>query len=211
MSGQDDEQAGPSGLLAIALMNTIRHERSSLQDDLAPADGIGLWLERMDHQRLLPAPLVAADTRSDLASALTNDRAHLLQLRGALRAIAEEVTGNSRLVVPTPEMTVAEATQIVNDTASSAPRSKVLTWENGTPYKAIRWGGTPGQNFLAAVATSGIEVVSGPRSQLRACHGPNCVQFFTQGHRRREWCSFSCGNRARVARHYARQHSTATQ
>nr|WP_083986585.1 CGNR zinc finger domain-containing protein [Frankia sp. EI5c] len=39
----------------------------------------------------------------------------------------------------------------------------------------------------------------------RSCAAPGCPLFFVKHHPRREWCSAACGNRARVARHYARQ------
>jgi predicted RNA-binding Zn ribbon-like protein len=37
-----------------------------------------------------------------------------------------------------------------------------------------------------------------------ACHAPGCVLYFLKTHPRREWCSVTCGNRVRAARHYER-------
>ncbi|WP_225853148.1 CGNR zinc finger domain-containing protein [Micromonospora sp. AMSO1212t] len=42
------------------------------------------------------------------------------------------------------------------------------------------------------------------RERLRACPAPRCVRYFLQEHARQQWCKPSCGNRARVARHYQR-------
>ncbi|MET9049418.1 CGNR zinc finger domain-containing protein, partial [Streptomyces sp. NPDC004362] len=36
---------------------------------------------------------------------------------------------------------------------------------------------------------------------------PNCLLFFVKNHARREWCSPTCGNRMRVARHHRRHHT----
>ncbi|WP_433213714.1 CGNR zinc finger domain-containing protein [Microtetraspora malaysiensis] len=32
------------------------------------------------------------------------------------------------------------------------------------------------------------------------------MRYFVKSHGRQEWCKPSCGNRARAARHYRRQH-----
>lgn len=67
---------------------------------------------------------------------------------------------------------------------------------------------TPADAALAAIARSAIGVFGGPRrADLRACQGPGCVLHFVKDHPRREWCSAGCGNRARVSRHYYRQHT----
>ncbi len=57
-----------------------------------------------------------------------------------------------------------------------------------------------------AVALFGGKHDAGP---LYPCLGPGCVLYFTRDHPRREWCSDACGNRARVARHYARARQTS--
>jgi hypothetical protein len=66
---------------------------------------------------------------------------------------------------------------------------------------------------LATVATESIDLLAGPDApQLRACYAPGCVLYFVKDHPRREWCSNACGNRSRVARHYAKQtHHAATR
>ncbi len=59
--------------------------------------------------------------------------------------------------------------------------------------------------LLAMLARAAIKLVTGPeRERLRICNAPSCGMFFL-GHRR--WCCTACGNRARVARHYARNRS----
>ncbi|WNM39110.1 CGNR zinc finger domain-containing protein [Micromonospora halotolerans] len=39
---------------------------------------------------------------------------------------------------------------------------------------------------------------------LLACPAPRCVRYFVKEHPRQAWCKPSCGNRARVSRHYQR-------
>lgn len=57
----------------------------------------------------------------------------------------------------------------------------------------------------AAIAAEAVELFTGEdRVLLRACYAPGCVLYFVKDHPRREWCSPSCGNRARAARHYRR-------
>jgi predicted RNA-binding Zn ribbon-like protein len=57
---------------------------------------------------------------------------------------------------------------------------------------------------LGAIAASAVELLGGPdRRVVRVCAAPRCGLYFLAG-RKRQWCSASCGNRARVARHYAR-------
>ena len=60
--------------------------------------------------------------------------------------------------------------------------------------------------ILGRLASSTIALVSGPHADdLRKCGAPGCVLMFLKNHPRREWCSATCGNRARQARHYARR------
>ena len=42
------------------------------------------------------------------------------------------------------------------------------------------------------------------RLLIRSCPAPGCVLYFLREHPRREWCSTTCGNRVRAARHYDR-------
>jgi predicted RNA-binding Zn ribbon-like protein len=62
-----------------------------------------------------------------------------------------------------------------------------------------------GERVLAAIADSAIEILAGPdRARLRICKAPSCGMFFLEGRAGQQWCTVSCGNRARVARHYKR-------
>ncbi|MFD4207361.1 CGNR zinc finger domain-containing protein [Micromonospora tulbaghiae] len=59
--------------------------------------------------------------------------------------------------------------------------------------------------LTAALARAAVDFLASPeRERLRACPAPRCVRYFLQEHARQQWCKPSCGNRARVARHYQR-------
>ncbi|WP_308289026.1 CGNR zinc finger domain-containing protein [Streptomyces erythrochromogenes] len=58
----------------------------------------------------------------------------------------------------------------------------------------------------AEPAEAVAELLTDPRAgQVRECEAPDCVLLFLPAHPRRRWCVAGvCGNRARVARYYAR-------
>lgn len=58
-----------------------------------------------------------------------------------------------------------------------------------------------GEGEAAEAARTAIELLAGGR--VRACGNPRCVRFYL-GQGRRRYCSDTCANRARVARHAAR-------
>ncbi|MCT2584777.1 CGNR zinc finger domain-containing protein [Actinophytocola gossypii] len=59
---------------------------------------------------------------------------------------------------------------------------------------------------LRSVALSAVDLLSGPqRNTVRACPGDGCGWLFLDPRGRRVWCSMaSCGNRAKVRAHAAR-------
>lgn len=58
---------------------------------------------------------------------------------------------------------------------------------------------------LSAIARSAIEVIAQERAALRVCGGPGCGAVFLATRPRQRWCTDTCGNRVRVARHAARK------
>jgi predicted RNA-binding Zn ribbon-like protein len=91
--------------------------------------------------------------------------------------------------------------------AGQAPTSlRAELHADGTPMAVVdHHEATRAQSVLAGLATDAIELLTGPdRSKLRACHAPGCTLYYLKDHPRREWCSNTCGNRARQARHYQR-------
>ena len=65
-------------------------------------------------------------------------------------------------------------------------------------------------DLLVPVAEDAADsLCEGDRGRVRKCGSPACILFFydTSRSRTRRWCSMDlCGNRAKVAAHYRRQH-----
>ncbi|MZD03920.1 hypothetical protein GTW43_02320, partial [Streptomyces sp. SID5785] len=99
--------------------------------------------------------------------------------------------------------------------AALCPVVPVLTWaaaDGAEPaaHEATAAGAAPADRLVAALARAAIGFLAGEdRRRLRACHAPRCVRYFLKEHPRQEWCTPSCGNRARVARHHERHNSRA--
>jgi predicted RNA-binding Zn ribbon-like protein len=197
--------------LAVEFLNTIWHGRTEVHDSLIDEAGLDDWLTRMAARGLLePIVDLSGDDSKTRLTAIVDRLDDLRLLRGALRVIAGGVTQDHRTLVPKSPMSLHEATGVVNGFAACAPRWARLTWADEAPVATERWGGKPVQNLLAALAAGGITAICDTQTPLRACHAPRCVLFFTQHHRRRQWCSDSCGSRARVARYYARQQASTS-
>lgn len=66
--------------------------------------------------------------------------------------------------------------------------------------------GDPVKHFKASILLSAATTVSPPElRRLHKCEGPNCVLYYSQLRDGQQWCSGTCGNRARVARHAEKQ------
>jgi predicted RNA-binding Zn ribbon-like protein len=95
----------------------------------------------------------------------------------------------------------------VNRAAAAVPYWPVLSLSGNGFEVHERTGCAAVPASRAALARDAMSLLAGPlRTELRACRAPGCVLFFVKDHPRREWCSATCGNRARVARHYRRHH-----
>ena len=117
------------------------------------------------------------------------------RLREAVRDLFEASIGGG----PLP----AAAVERLNDASSRVPRvlrldpSALVAVEEPIPGSATA-------TALASVARSAIETLGGSdRERLRRC--PACGRYFLASRGDRRWCSAACGNRARVARHYAKR------
>jgi predicted RNA-binding Zn ribbon-like protein len=172
--------------VAVEFLNTIRADRDGLHDALDDPDEV---------------------TIARIGDLGTDFRA----VRDAMRRLAAEATGDDRPAAASSITSVAEAVAVLNRASASAPTWPELTWS--PPARPVRTGRSahpPAAAALSAIAAQAVELFTGPdRAALRACPGPGCVRYFVRDHPRREWCSDTCGNRARVARHYRRHHATA--
>jgi predicted RNA-binding Zn ribbon-like protein len=164
---------------ALALVNTRRLDAGGEVDDLAEPRDATEWLRRHE--------LPATSLRADDLSRLTDLRAAVREL---LAAVAEDRA---------PE---ARALETVNAAARADAAAPQLAWPAGPRRE---WHSPhPGSvdAALASLARDAIDVVAGDLGELvRPCEAHGCVRFFFREHARRRWCSTTCGDRVRAARH----------
>jgi predicted RNA-binding Zn ribbon-like protein len=98
-----------------------------------------------------------------------------------------------------------ESVEVVNRASAAAPSFVQL---RGSGVEVDSLAASEGEQALGTIAAAAIELVGGPdRDLIRVCEAPSCGLFFVAARERQQWCTPSCGNRARVARHYARHGS----
>ncbi|WP_431965120.1 CGNR zinc finger domain-containing protein [Actinacidiphila sp. bgisy160] len=192
--------------LALELVSTIRHDGDGgVTDDLGDASALTAWVR----EHLPEAGGLTADDTS---------LRDVLALRRAVRALF------ARAVAPGPPssadarrlMPAGEALAHLNAAAARVPVAPRLVWDAGrAPVTRLEPGAEPADpaaRIVAELARAAVDFLAGPeRERLRACTAPRCVRYFVKSHGRQEWCKPSCGNRARVARHYRRHHPEAAQ
>jgi predicted RNA-binding Zn ribbon-like protein len=185
--------------LAIDLVNTVAAvgPNGALVDLIATPDGLRAWIDAQSER------LDADPTTID---ALLSEAASLVALREALRRLFRAAMRDE-----TPD---SEAVALVNATSAAAPSYPVLDWPSDSPPRALlrHEEHHPAALPRARIARSGIDLLAGEQRHLvRACEGASCVLLFLATNPRRHWCSpATCGNRARVARHYQRRHRPDT-
>ncbi|WP_274035865.1 CGNR zinc finger domain-containing protein [Streptomyces sp. MMBL 11-1] len=199
----------------MELAGTIRHDGAGgVLDDLDTVEGAARWIRRQAGllDSLTPAGEPGATTEPGVDEQL---REAVVGVRRAVRALF------ARVVSPAPPspadahrlMPADEALALLNAAAAREPVAPQLHWPAEGPPAAVLLSAEddPGVRLVAALARDAVDFLSGPqRERLRACHAPRCVRYFVSGHGRQEWCKPSCGNRARVARHYERTRGAAS-
>ncbi len=179
----------------VRLMNTIWADRTSVHDELRSCRGA--------RSALVAAGLLHPDVHMS-----DDDRAAVQEVRDAMRRLAAVVTQDVRAAAASG-LDVEEALSVVNGAAAASPPFAALQLDDGD---LVRVPDGPARSLRAAlgmVAAQAVHLVTRP-GRLRACQAPGCVLYFVQDHPRREWCSTTCGNRARAARHYRRHHPPAS-
>ena len=193
---QTEQQAAPSDSyptlgepLAIELANTLFTDGGRPLDALTTPAALARWLEA--NAERIDAPLPRRRSAGDL------ERAR--ELRAIIRALlAAAVDGD-----PAPAAAVGR----LNRVAALVPFAARLQWRAGEPPKAhLSLSGADRLDaLLALLAQSAIDVLGGTGAgRLRRCEAPGCISYYLKDHPRRAWCSPTCGNRVRVARHYQR-------
>jgi predicted RNA-binding Zn ribbon-like protein len=173
--------------LAIELHNTIYASKRGGVDALADPAKTRAWLEAL-------APRLGALPRGPWPSPR-----ELVALRDVVRTALQAAAVGER-----PPRSALDA---ISDTSRRAPHAPIAVWHPGAwPSHGTDAGpASRADVVLAALAADAIDLICGPhRDDLRTCGAPRCVLMFLKDHPRREWCSDSCGNRARQARHYQR-------
>jgi predicted RNA-binding Zn ribbon-like protein len=174
--------------VALELHNTLYAVRGELIDGLETAGGLSAWLAAIADR--MPARALDADA---------SRHPEFLALRDAVReALHAALDGK-----PVP----AAALEVVNGVAGRAPASPfAVARADGPPRAETRYHTADATDVaLATVAADAIELLTGADAEhLRACGAPGCVLVFLKDHPRRTWCSATCGNRVRQARHYRR-------
>jgi predicted RNA-binding Zn ribbon-like protein len=179
----------------VRLMNTIWADRGVLHDSLATTELARSWAR-------------SAEIRG--GSRLTADQlARLRRLRDGLRRVAAHVTDDDRERALQADLSLGDAIDAVNAPLASS-RLLLAQSSDDTVRMAWRHDAEGFDDVIAELAVEGARLLGDPHTELLACHGPGCVLYFVRNHPRRAWCSSTCGNRARVARHYRRSKGPAS-
>lgn len=185
--------------VGLDFVNTLEHEKAGTVEHLRTPDEAVLWLRGHDllHQHMVDDLLVR--TSADQASGEQLMR-RIRRVRGSLRELVD-ATVERRPPDPTAlrEVNRALRTQYIYELV---PAADGISLDH-------RHEGDPVDGALARLSeTIARELTQGDAERLRICANDECrwVFFDTSAGGRRKWCDMSvCGNRAKVARHRARQ------
>ena len=178
--------------LSLDLVNTrIRSDGTDVDLLDAPA-ALATWLAAESGRLSWSGAVSAADLRA---------------VRTLRDAIAALLSARRVGVRPRPQ-----AVKVVNTALSTSTPATRLVWTATGARAARRAAGLQREMLLCALAMDAVNLMTGPDAALvRTCEHPECVLQFLARNPRRRWCSASiCGNRARVARHYARHQKKTT-
>ncbi|MFG2293703.1 CGNR zinc finger domain-containing protein [Streptomyces sp. NPDC048603] len=176
--------------LALDLLNT---RPAAAGDLIAGPAGLAAWLREQSGRLTAVAEVGAAELAAVHAVREAADGALCAAVRG--------------------ERPPAGALDALNAALAAAPVHRELAWtEVGLTAEPAR-AGTPAERLGAELAEAVAELLTDPRvTSVRACEAADCVLLFLPAHPRRRWCVASaCGNRARVARYYARHKGDQAQ
>lgn len=193
----------PQEAVPIRLMATIWADTAGLHDDLRSTEDLTAWLEATALDRAEGAATAAATAAVTTAADLELAR----RLRDALRRLAAQVTGDDRSAAQSATAEVEDAVRDLNDVLTLLPTPRIVL-ADGTLQPGTAGDSSAIAAVLARIAQESIALLAGPEAdKLRACYAPGCVLYFVKTHPRREWCSVTCGNRVRAARHYGKVRS----
>lgn len=175
--------AGEDRSIALAFVNSLRNGPSGTIDTIDDPVGLDRWLAE---HGLAAQP---GATYQDVT-----DAAHL---RDALRGVLSACVGAVK-----PGAADVAAVNAVAIASPGAPQLEVANSRVRLDWVPTRGGVA---EALAAVARDAITLVTSESgSRLHECAAGDCVRLFLPDRTTRTWCSTTCGNRVRAARHYAR-------
>ena len=176
---------GEERSIALALANSRLPRGNNWVDSLVTAEVAHRWLA--DHHLPTESPEAIRD----------GDLEQLANLRTAARDVLEALADGR-----VPDASSVEA---VNSAAAREAITPRLSWSQEGPERSWQ-AGLPGvQGALAALARDVIDLACGPQAGLiRRCEAHGCVRLYVREHARRRWCSTTCGDRVRAARHQRR-------
>lgn len=183
---------------ALAFINTLEHSDAGDREDLPTLAATLEWLVGHGAMHAEAARALAADPASEARLR------EVLALRAALR---EVVDGSVAGRPPAPEAVAA-----ANRALTEGPSPELVAIPGGIAL-GHRHGDDPLAEALSCVARPVAEALADGRpDRLRVCANDSCrwVFYDTSPTGRRRWCDMTtCGNRAKAARHRARQRVTA--
>ena len=186
----------------LDFINTLEYDRGQVTDELVSTEAAMDWLVRHD--------LMHREARDHLLKHFvdapresTRILSKMKRVRGAMREVVDAtVEGRAPSQADLKELNRALRTHYVYELV---PAPDGLSLDH-------RHQGDPVDGALARLAESiARELIQGHPERLRICENDQCRYVFADTSRtgRRKWCDMStCGNRAKVARHRARQKAT---
>jgi predicted RNA-binding Zn ribbon-like protein len=183
---------GEDASVALALINTEVEPRGAPVDLLPDARTLAGWLRA----RGLTSRRRVTVTDEDLK--------HMQRLRAAVRTAFMARAAGRR----PPRAAMAA----INESAALVASTPRLCWIDGGPVRRLVWasGVAATDEAFARIAVNAISTLTGDRAdRLRLCEAHGCNRMFIAEHRRRRWCSRTCGDRVRVARHHRKRSRSA--
>ena len=172
---------------AFDVANTVAVEKG-VEHDLLTLDG--------EYPRWAAAAAQSPELAPDETAAFAAARLGLFKLREHIRAALKATAAGE----PLPIAAIAA----LNTASRAAPHWAEIGADVQLEERAQ---GSAVERLLAKYARSAMAITAEGETKLRVCGAPSCGMFYRPRRRQQSWCSEPCGNRARFARHYARQAS----
>jgi predicted RNA-binding Zn ribbon-like protein len=169
--------------LALDFANTVwPGRRRGPVDTIASTTDLRVWLDR-----------------AAIAATTTDFEERLEDLRGLRSAVRQLLDAHAKGdVLPRRSM------EVINLFATEAPRVDQLVLD-GRSLLVVEevLSEEPASLFFGRVALSTMDVLT--TMNIGVCGAPSCGLFFVAERDDQRWCTNTCGNRARVARHAAKR------